>query len=821
MYRLVCIFLCILVLCFPVRLLLTAKVVFAQTTVFINEIHYDNSSTDINEGIEIAGPPGTDLTGWNLVLYNGGSGRSYASINLSGIIPAQQDDGCGVVSFQKDGIQNGAPDGLALVDDSGSVLQFISYEGSFAAVGGPADGLTSIDIGVLEPTSTPVGHSLQLVGTGSAAEDFTWSGPSTNSFGQINEGQNLVACSAPVATNVIINEVDVDQAGTDDAEFIELYDGGAGNTVLDALVLVLYNGSSDSSYAVFDLDGFRTDANGYFVLGSAGVAGVELISRSNILQNGADAIGLYLGNASDFPNSAVVITENLLDAFVYDTNDKDDDELLVLLNAGEPQVNEDGAGSKDSHSNQRCPNGSGGQRNTAIYVQETPTPGADNLCGAEPSYGTISIIKKAKPADGADFDFFSDELGSFALDEANPDDLDGISDRITFTEITPGEYLFTESLPFGWMVTEITCVTVDPDDTTTTVPNDGKVFVDLDAGENITCTFLSALPLDYGDAPDPTFATLFASNAARHIIGGDLYLGASVAPDPEGDGQPDLDAMGDDNDGSDDEDGVAFTTDLVAGNDASIEVTASAFGVLNAWVDFNVDGDWDDEGEQIFTDDSLVSGVNNLIFSVPEAASLGKTYARFRFDSGGGLSFDGLAQDGEVEDYAVEIMAPFGTIIVQKRIEPGTGTDFNFTDNIEAPNTFSLGDGQMNIFSKVTPGTYAVTEKDPLTGGYRVTDIACDDGGSVFPSTTHLDTRQATINLEVGETVICTFTNKLAGDLDNDGDVDINDYGTRLQPSFGTCQGHVAFNPEADYDDDGCIGLMDFHIWFGFFRNAS
>jgi hypothetical protein len=43
----------------------------ATTVVFINEIHYDNTSTDTNEGIEIAGTAGTDLTGWTIELYNG------------------------------------------------------------------------------------------------------------------------------------------------------------------------------------------------------------------------------------------------------------------------------------------------------------------------------------------------------------------------------------------------------------------------------------------------------------------------------------------------------------------------------------------------------------------------------------------------------------------------------------------------------------------------------------------------------------------------------------------------------------------------------
>ena len=58
----------------------------AQTTVFINEIHYDNTGTDTGEAIEVAGPAGTDLSGWSLVLYNGSNGNTYSTTNLSGVL---------------------------------------------------------------------------------------------------------------------------------------------------------------------------------------------------------------------------------------------------------------------------------------------------------------------------------------------------------------------------------------------------------------------------------------------------------------------------------------------------------------------------------------------------------------------------------------------------------------------------------------------------------------------------------------------------------------------------------------------------------------
>jgi len=207
------------------------------------------------------------------------------------------------------------------------------------------------------------------------------------------------------AQTVLINEVDADQVSTDSAEFVELFDGGTGNTNLDGLSLVLYNGSDDASYLAFDLDGFSTNASGYFVLcGDAGnVANCDLdvSPNTNLVQNGADAVALVSGDATAFPNDTPVTTINLIDAIVYDTNDGDDAGLLVLLNAGQPQVNEGGGGNSTVHSNQRCPNGSGGARNTSSYQQSAPTPGAANACGAP---APLEVIINEVDADQAGTD---------------------------------------------------------------------------------------------------------------------------------------------------------------------------------------------------------------------------------------------------------------------------------------------------------------------------------------------------------------------------------------------------------------------------------
>jgi len=163
--------------------------------------------------------------------------------------------------------------------------------------------------------------------------------------------------------------------------------------------------------------------------------------------------------------------------------------------------------------------------------------------------------------------------------------------------------------------------------------------------------------LDYGDAPDPTYPTLAASNGASHVIDGITYLGSRI--DSENDGQQNADATGDDVlDGNDDEDGIIFTCPLIIGEQGALVVNASVAGYLNAWIDFDGNGSWADIGEQIFVNVSLNAGNTPLNFLIPATAIAGNTFARFRFDTDGGLSFDGQAADGEVEDYMITIEEP-------------------------------------------------------------------------------------------------------------------------------------------------------------------
>lgn len=160
--------------------------------------------------------------------------------------------------------------------------------------------------------------------------------------------------------SVLINELDADTPSTDLLEFIELKTPNP-ISPLDGYVLVLFNGSAsggDSSYFTIDLDGFVTDINGLFVLGTEALRPTpDYVIPLNLIQNGADAVALYQGSFFDFPDGTLATTTNLIDALVYDTSDPNDLGLMGLLGQT-VQINENENSRKDTESIQRANDGS-------------------------------------------------------------------------------------------------------------------------------------------------------------------------------------------------------------------------------------------------------------------------------------------------------------------------------------------------------------------------------------------------------------------------------------------------------------------------------
>lgn len=265
----------------------------AAPLVRISEIHYDNDGTDAGEAIEISGPAGTDLTGWQIVLYNGSvtSGAMYDTRTLAGMLAAACGErGVIVESYPSNGIQNGEPDGIALVNAAGAVVEFISYEGTFTAVNGPATGMLSVDIGVSEAGSTPAGLSLQRDSAN------TWSAPAAQTFGACNDGASNTPppddgedepppTSAPATR---FSEIHYDNVDVDVGEAIEI-EGPAGMSV-NGWSIVLYNQTGGAMYSTTVLSGTFADQ-------CDGRGTLVVRYPSNGIQNGGRD-GMALVNAS-------------------------------------------------------------------------------------------------------------------------------------------------------------------------------------------------------------------------------------------------------------------------------------------------------------------------------------------------------------------------------------------------------------------------------------------------------------------------------------------------------------------------------------------
>jgi GEVED domain len=242
---------------------------------------------------------------------------------------------------------------------------------------------------------------------------------------------------------------------------------------------------------------------------------------------------------------------------------------------------------------------------------------------------------------------------------------------------------------------------------------------------------------DFGDAPAP-YPTLLADSGARHSLS-NLFLGGSIDGEPNG--QPNATATGDDLTGlQNDDDGVVFNTSpLVPGDLASVSVTVTLagfapignVGILDAWLDFNGDGDWADPGEHIFVSQPLSVGNHALSFPVPAGAKSGTTYARFRLSNQVGLSFDTSsgAPIGEVEDYAVTIAPTLG-------FTPLSGGNYTLRRN--GANLEIAYDSNPTVVVASRP--FADTNNVVITGAAGVTDIlTVDFGGALFPFSGPID----------------------------------------------------------------------------------
>lgn len=183
---------------------------------------------------------------------------------------------------------------------------------------------------------------------------------------------------------------------------------------------------------------------------------------------------------------------------------------------------------------------------------------------------------------------------------------------------------------------------------------------------------------DFGDAPDTgpgtgsgNYRTRLGSDGPSHLFGaGDPHLGA-LGPDRDDGTQQSAAADADDVAGTDDEDGATLggtpvdDRTLFRRQDHDIDVLLNGGGYLNVWLDLNRDGDFDDTiggiSEQVADDAdfSANTGTSSTVvtLTIPESAVVGDSYLRIRYCSASGMcdTPTGMAPDGEIEDYRVEL----------------------------------------------------------------------------------------------------------------------------------------------------------------------
>jgi hypothetical protein len=222
------------------------------------------------------------------------------------------------------------------------------------------------------------------------------------------------------------------------------------------------------------LNGLTTDVNGIILIGNTLISPVpEKIISDNLIQNGPDGVGLYLGSPADFPLNTLATQANLIDALLYDTIDIDATALMNLLGVT-TQYDEGQNNLQTTQSIQR--------KNDGTFETKAPTPGANN--------------------DGSGIVF-----NGITITTNTADKNEGDSFPITFTTQTN----VTSDLTFSFSLNNSTFTTADfTGNTTITIPSGSNTFTTtitltddiLDEGDEILKIKFGTIPATYNRLND-------------------------------------------------------------------------------------------------------------------------------------------------------------------------------------------------------------------------------------------------------------------------------------------------------------------------------
>ena len=337
---------------------------------------------------------------------------------------------------------------------------------------------------------------------------------------------------------------------------------------------------------------------------------------------------------------------------------------------------------------------------------------------------------------------YADIDGNGTISIGEPAAITGADGTYVIYDIPAGTFAIREVLSPGWVLT---------------YPAEGFHLIDVVPNQTTpNVDFGNKASFDFGDAPSPYPTLSSASGASAGLLSG-FRLGALI--DAENNGLPNPLAMGDDSLNLDDEDGVVITGNFYAGTTGTISVTVTATsrpsGYLQGWLDFNDDGDWLDAGEQIVVDRLLGSGTYSLNFAIPADATPGDTFARFRYSLQAGVGVSGHTTAGEVEDYAVRVLA---------NVPVANPDSFEVEQDVIAAaldvlvNDFPSATGTLNILSVTQPPHGVVSiSADRLSLTYTPNRGISSPPAEIFTYTVGDGTGQtstASVNVFVRPTVL-------------------------------------------------------------------
>ena len=419
-----------------------------QPRLVINEIDYDQPSTDFAEFIEIknVGEDAVDLAAFALTLVNGSNGSVYRTIDLPStslapgayfVVCGDADEvvGCDLdVSPDSNLVQNGGPDAVALTLD-GAVIDTVSYEGDTAAPytegsgAGLADSSSASFLGI---SRFPDGGDTDVNNVDLSPRCIT---PGAENVAEAS------GCPEPLRPpRLVVNEIDYDQPSTDVAEFIEIVNAGDTPADLAGVSLELVNGNGGAVYATISLPATSLEPGAYFVVcgDAANVANCDLdvSPSSNLVQNGSpDAVALTFGG-------------EILDVVSYEGA------VAAPYSEGAGAPGDSGASGEDFKGISRRPDGADTDDNAADFIVACITPGAPNTtlaagCGPLAPLREIFEIQgagTASPFEGATVLVPSSVVTALAPNgfflqtpaertDGDPDTSDGL---FIFTGSTPG-----------------------------------------------------------------------------------------------------------------------------------------------------------------------------------------------------------------------------------------------------------------------------------------------------------------------------------------------------------------------------------------------